>query len=228
MKTSGPVAFVFFVVAFIPFLELVAQQPGTVPPNLDPRIWGCRNHPYIATLEAQNTDRESRRDDVHPQKIVEYRNSAGMLRIDAYSGSGPRLAAIYFKNPTEPVFIMLNVAERTRFEMRYRFPDSAHASQTWTVSSLPSREILGLKTIGLQYLQHIPTTRSESGSSESTVAVIGDYWFSPAACMILEMHVTNPVGVSKDERVVRLEQREPDPSQFNIPSGYVLREPQPQ
>lgn len=204
-------------------LALRAQQPGPLPPSLDPEIWGCRAHPYIATLEVKNTptDNGSQPDQSHPRQLKVYRDSSGHLRTEAFYDNGSPMTVL-LKGPTDPTVIMLKVAGKTGFELPEPPPDRSRASNIWTVSTLPKRDILGLEAVGFRYVRTVSPKPESSGAA---VTVVEEDWFSPAACMVLERYVTNSTGSSQDERVVSLERHEPDPSLFEIPPQYVMHRP---
>jgi hypothetical protein len=204
---------------FIPLFNLPAQQPRAIPPSKDPQIWGCAGHPYVATVEASNTPLTQPGPKQWQTNKV-YRNSAGMLRTDTFDPDG-RPVSMYFKNPAKAEITWLKVMDKTITYLPDRFVDPASASQFWTVTTLPSRNILGFEASGLRYVYPLHRGHSESGSSSESATVVSDYWFSPVACMILEMHVRNPSVGSQDQKVTSIEQREPDPQLFEIPAGYV-------
>lgn len=213
-------------IAASPSRVIVAQQPGALPPSVDPEIWGCRNHPFVATVlvVGSRPDQVSQQDQNHSQQEQMYRDAAGTLRTDSFYDSGAPMT-ILLKSPTAPVVTMLKVVDKAAFELPAPFPDRSQASETWRVSALPGRKILGLDTVGFRYIR---TLHTKADSSEAPTTIVEDAWFSPTACMVLERHVTNSAAGSVDERVVRLEQREPDPKLFEIPSEYLMHKAQSQ
>jgi hypothetical protein len=222
VKHSFPRWLALIVLASGSFLVLAAQQPGALPLDLDPEIWGCRNHPYVATLETTSTsiDQPVEPDHARPHQVKAYRDTAGDLRTDALYDSGLPMT-ILFRSPAKPVMMMLNVVEKTGIEIPVSFPDRSRASEFWSVSTLPARNILGLETVGLRYIH---TLAAKPGSRKTSATVVEDYWMSLTACVVLERHLTNPLVGSLEERVTKLEQREPDPKLLEIPPEYVIHQ----
>lgn len=114
---------------------------------------------------------------------------------------------------------MLNAVEKAAYEIPQAIPDRSRASEFWTVSLLPARNILGMEATGWRYVHKLQSKENTPGNSAT---VVEDDWFAPSACMIVERHVTNPLKGSRYERIIKLDLREPDPKLFEVPEGYTV------
>ena len=95
------------------------------------------------------------------------------------------------------------------------------------IQELHSEEVLGARSIeGVQAVGHRRTTTIPAGAigNDLPITIVSEEWVSPDLNLLVMTHRVDPRSGESSYRLVNIHREEPDPSLFQVPPDYPVRE----
>ena len=102
----------------------------------------------------------------------------------------------------------------------YLGPDPEHRLK-YHAEELPPQVIMGVTTRGSKVMRTVPS--GVDGNNRDLTTTI-ESWYSPELRLALVTIIDDPVNGLKKYEFSNLKRAEPDPAQFLVPAGYMLRD----
>lgn len=206
--------------------------------NPDIFITPVPNAPFSGTVQIQRTLRESNGVFASFKTIREIgRDNQGRIHNEmraltpVTANTTPQLTRIHLYDPQTRTTVYLYPQQHTYSTATVNHPPateppdmyatpsggSAPASQFAREEDLGDRTMDGVPVHGVREIQTIPESENNSGKE---IVVTDEYWYSEDLHMNLVRKHNDPRTGSVSLTVTQLTRNEPEPSFFEIPTGY--------
>ncbi|MGH9342219.1 MAG: hypothetical protein ACRD19_00425, partial [Terriglobia bacterium] len=165
-----------------------------------------------------------------------YRDSEGRTRVDrtlkmigpwTSSGTPPEITSI--RDPVAGFNYILNPAKKTAVKMPIppartrpmRHPANGQGQTAWqrSTQSLGNKVINGVEAEGTQTTVTIP---AGSIGNQEAITVVSQRWYSPELQIDVMTERNDPRFGDTTYQLTNIQQTEPSPSLFQVPSDYTL------
>jgi hypothetical protein len=187
---------------------------------------GC---PLSAVIEITRT--QTLADGTHVQtksKTLVYRDSLGRVRFDNYAPAQQAPSFIQLFDPVEAVqyFIQPQYAVASRSKWNGPPPSRSVGSASPpapkpTVENLGSQQLEGLMATGTRITT---TTPAGAEGNDRALTTVRETWYSSDVGITLLEKTSDPQNGDSERRVTELEQTEPDPTLFQVPANYTIKD----
>jgi hypothetical protein len=166
-----------------------------------------------------------------PQKVKEYRDSAGRTRTEQLSASDTEAERVTSINITDPVAgfrYVLDPEARTAHEVslpKREAKATAPVAPKQGEQPLVWRDSLGTETVDGLLIRGTRTTTiypAEFFGNDRPVTVIRESWISPELATVVMTKVSDPRTGESTSRLMNISPSEPDSSLFQVPAGYEI------
>jgi hypothetical protein len=166
-----------------------------------------------------------------------YRDSQGRTRTEstvtppASSGKQP-FTEVTIVDPVAGYSYLLNSATMTAIQMPLRAPSGSTTSGTPPARPSPPNGIqISTVSLGAQTINSVTATGTQvtetvpAGAIGNTqaITVVRTTWISTDLKVPVEVKSSDPRIGTTDMELTSIEQAEPDPSLFTVPSGYTVK-----
>jgi hypothetical protein len=199
--------------------------------------------PFTATITVQRTQTLADGNQIdHSTSGTIARDSLGRVRremtlpaIGAYATSNqgaPHVIFIddvvsgmqYILDPSRKIAheVRLQLGARlNRAGRRQKQADtSVPSAEDGTTTSLGTETINGVQAQGTRYTRTIPVGQI---GNEKPIVITTERWYSPDLQMYVMTKTTDPVRGDSIRQLTNVQMSEPDPSLFQVPSGYTVQ-----
>lgn len=96
-----------------------------------------------------------------------------------------------------------------------------HSARETTTTDLGTQMINGVAAQGTRITRTIPAGQI---GNEKPIVIVAERWYSPALQMYILRKTTDPLMGNTTFQLTNIQQVEPDPSVFQVPSDYTVRQ----
>jgi hypothetical protein len=156
----------------------------------------------------------------------------GAVLAATTGGGAPR--AVFINDPVAATSYILHPDSKVADQMRFRPMRGAlrafrndvgirgrrGAANETTTTELGTQTINGVMAQGTRITRTIPAGQI---GNEKPIVIVTERWYSPALQMYVLRKTTNPLMGTTTFQLTNIQQAEPDPSLFQVPSDYTVR-----
>jgi hypothetical protein len=239
MKALLKLTLVCGLVSLADYRAMAQTQPPACPQLEKPSLYlpmvisrtGC---PLSAVIQVTTT--QTLADGTHIQtnfKALVYRDSLGRIRRETYAPADTTPNMIQISDPVEG-FSYLILPQRDAVAYRHKLSQpatSAKVSAQDQHSPAPEPKI-ATETLGVQQVEGLlatgtRTTRTTPAGAEGNdraLTTVRETWISRDIGITLLEKTSDPQNGESERRMTNLEQTEPDPTLFQVPSDYTIHD----